>query len=43
MFIHGGFPISNSMMLYGLGGPQAQIGGGFGYGVPFKVSLCYVL
>ncbi len=28
MFFHGGFPISNFMTLFGLGGTQPQIGGG---------------
>ncbi len=29
MFIHGGFPISSFMMLFGLRGLQPQIGGWF--------------
>ncbi len=43
VFIHGGFIISNFMMLSNLGEPQSQIRGRFGCGVPFKVLLCYVL
>ncbi len=31
------------IMLFGLGGPQPQIGGWFECGVPFRVFLCYVL
>jgi len=45
VFIHGGFPISSSMMLFGLGdlNPQPHTRGWFECGVPFKVFLCYGL
>jgi hypothetical protein len=43
VFIHGGFIIDSSVMLFVLGGPQPQIGGRFGCGEPFRVFLCYVL